>query len=287
MKQVLQSLQTSELIVADVPVPNVPDNGVLVRTIASVVSAGTERMVLDFARKNLLQKARTRPDLVRQVLQRARRDGILSTLETVNRRLAEPMPLGYSLVGEVVDVGQATRDAAPGDLVACAGAGVANHAEFVAVPQNLFARLPGGFADRAPVEEAAFATLGAIALQAFRLGQPQIGDRVAVIGLGLLGQLTVQIARAAGCRVFGVDLDPGRVALAREHGADDACLRDEASDRGSAFTGSVGFDLVIVAADAQSSDPVLLAAELARDRAQVIALGAFDLSLPQIGRAHV
>lgn len=281
MKQVLQSLQTSELLVADVPVPNVPDNGVLVRTIASVVSAGTERMVLDFAKKNLLQKARSRPELVRQVLQRARRDGILATMDTVTRRLAEPMPLGYSLVGEVVDVGQSTRDAAVGDLVACAGAGIANHAEFVAVPQQLFARVPSGFADRAPVEEAAFATLGAIALQAFRLGQPQIGERVAVIGLGLLGQLTVQIAHAAGCRVFGIDLDPARVALALQHGADDACLRADATDRGSAFTHGVGFDVVIVAADAQSSDPVVLAAELARDRAHVIALGAFDLSIPR------
>ena len=279
MKQVLQSLQTSELLVADVPVPTTPDNGVLVRTIASVVSAGTERMLLDFAKKNLLQKARARPELARQVLQRARRDGILSTMETVARRLAEPMPLGYSLVGEVVDIGQATRDAAVGDLVACAGAGIANHAEFVAVPQQLFARLPAGFAERAPVEEAAFATLGAIALQGFRLGHPQIGDRVAVVGLGLLGQLTVMIAHAAGCRVFGIDLDPTRVALAMQNGATDACLRPEASARGSAFTGGVGFDIVIVAADAQSNDPVQLAAELARDRAHVIALGAFDLSL--------
>lgn len=281
MKQILQSLQTSELLVAEVPVPTVPDNGVLVRTIASVVSAGTERMVLDFAKKNLVQKARSRPELVRQVLQRARRDGILATMETVTRRLAEPMPLGYSLVGEVVDVGSATREAALGDFVACAGAGVANHAEFVAVPQHLFARLPGGFGDRAQLEEAAFGTLGAIALQAFRLGQPQIGDRVAVIGLGLLGQLTVQIAHAAGCRVFGVDLDAARVALARQYGADAACVRADAPEHGSAFTGGAGFDLVIVAADAQSSDPVQLAAELARDRAHVIALGAFDLSLPR------
>jgi predicted dehydrogenase len=281
MKQVLQSLQTSELLVADVAVPVVPDNGVLVRTIASLVSAGTERMVLEFAQKNLLQKARSRPELVRQVLQRARRDGLVSTFETVARRLSEPMPLGYSLVGEVVDVGSSTRDAAIGDLVACAGAGVANHAEFVAVPQHLFARLPSEFSRAAPVEEAAFATLGAIALHGFRLGSPQIGDRVAVVGLGLLGQLAVQIAHAAGCRVFGVDLDPSRVALAQKHGADVACVRAEAADRGSAFTAGAGFDVVLIAADTNTNDPVLLAAELARDRAHVIALGAFDLSLPR------
>jgi predicted dehydrogenase/threonine dehydrogenase-like Zn-dependent dehydrogenase len=281
MKQVLQSLRTSELIVADVPVPAVPDNGVLVRSIASLVSPGTERMVLEFAKKNLLQKARSRPELVRQVLQRARREGVLSTFDVVARRLGEPMPLGYSLVGEVVDVGSATRDAAVGDLVACAGAGVANHAEFVAVPQHLFARLPPRFVESAPVEEAAFATLGAIALHGFRLAKPQIGDRIAVLGLGLLGQLAVQIAHAAGCAVFGVDLDPARVALALQHGAGAASLRAEAVDSGSAFTGGAGFDVVLIAADSRSNDPVELAATLARDRAHVVALGAIDLALPR------
>jgi predicted dehydrogenase len=281
MKQVLQSLQTSELLVADVAVPSLPDNGVLVRTVASLVSAGTERMVLEFAKKNLLQKARSRPDMVRQVLQRARREGLLSTFDTVTRRLAEPMPLGYSLVGEVVDVGPRTQGAAIGDFVACAGAGIANHAEFVAVPQQLFARLPADFAVRAPVEEAAFATLGAIALHGFRLASPQIGERVAVLGLGLLGQLAVQIAHAAGCRVFGVDLDPSRVRLALDHGADAACIRSEAVERGNAFSGGAGFDVVLIAADTTTNDPVTLAAALARDRAHVIALGAFDLSLPR------
>ena len=280
MKQVLQSLQTSELLVAEVPVPQVPDNGVLVRSIASLVSAGTERMVLEFAKKNLLQKARSRPELVRQVLQRARREGIVSTFEAVSRRLGEPMPLGYSLVGEVVDVGTNTRGAAVGDLVACAGAGVANHAEFVAVPQHLFATLPPGFADAAPVEHAAFATLGAIALHGFRLAEPQIGARVAVLGLGLLGQLAVQIANAAGCQVFGVDLDPVRVSLALEHGAG-ASVRSEAEDRGDAFSRGAGFDIVLIAADTSSNDPILLAAQLARDRAHVIALGSCDLSLPR------
>jgi predicted dehydrogenase/threonine dehydrogenase-like Zn-dependent dehydrogenase len=259
----------------------VPDTGVLVRSIASLVSAGTERMVLDFARKNLLQKARARPELFRQVLQRARREGLHSTAETVARRLSEPVPLGYSLVGAVIDVGSSAHDVAVGDLVACAGAGIANHAEFAAVPQHLFARLPAEFAAAAPVEHAAFATLGAIALHGFRLAHPQIGERVAVVGLGLLGQLAVQIARAAGCRVFGADLDPHRVALALEHGADAACVRIDAEGLGTAFTGGAGFDIVLVAADTQSNDPIQLAAELARDRGHVIALGSFDLSLPR------
>lgn len=281
MKQVLQSLQTSELLVAEVPVPQVSDNGILVRTIASLVSAGTERMVLEFARKNLLQKARARPDMVRQVFQRARRDGLVSTLETVTRRLAEPMPLGYSLVGTVIDVGTGTRGARVGDLVACAGAGVANHAEFVAVPQQLYATLPAAFADSVPIEHAAFATLGAIALHGFRLAEPQIGERVAVLGLGLLGQLAVQIANAAGCQVFGVDLGPARVALALEHGAAAASVRAEAEDRGDALSRGTGFDVVLIAADTTSNDPITLAAQLARDRARVVALGSCDLSLPR------
>ncbi len=281
MKQVLQSIRSGQVDVADVPAPIVPDAGALVRTIASVVSAGTERMVVEFAEKSLLQKARARPDLVRQVLQKVKRDGVLSTARTVQRSLDMPMPLGYSLVGEILAVGPATRGLAVGDLVACAGAALANHAEFVAVPQQLCARLPEGFATRAPVEHAAFATLGAIAMHGFRLASPQVGERVAVIGLGLLGQLAVQIAHAAGCRVFGVDLSAERVALARRLGADDACTRDDAEARGMAFTRGAGFDVVLLTAEARTNDPVELAAAIARDRAHVIAVGAFDLQLPR------
>jgi len=278
MKQVLQSLKTGAVDVAEVPAPARPDNGVLVRAVASLVSAGTERMVVEFAEKNLWQKARARPDLARQVLQRLRREGLSATFATVSRNLAQPMPLGYSLVGEVIDAGP-QASATVGDLVACAGGAIANHAEFVAVPERLFAPLPAGFADRVPVAHAAFVTIGAIALHGFRLAQPQIGERVAVIGLGLLGQLAVQIARAAGCRVFGVDLDPARVALALELGADHAVLRPDAEAAGLAFSAGQGFDVVLLAADAKSNDPIELGAALARDRAQIVAVGAFDLSL--------
>ena len=144
MRQVLQSLKTGEVLVQDVPVPATAERGVLVRAIASVVSAGTERMVVEFAEKNLLQKARARPDLVRQVLQKARREGLLATFDAVTRKLDEPFPLGYSLVGEVIDVGTLAKGVRRGDLVACAGAGIANHAEFAAVPQSLFTVLPPG-----------------------------------------------------------------------------------------------------------------------------------------------
>jgi predicted dehydrogenase/threonine dehydrogenase-like Zn-dependent dehydrogenase len=283
MKQVLQSLKTGAVTVADVPAPARPDNGLLVRAIASLVSAGTERMVVEFAEKNLWQKARARPDLARQVLQRLRREGLSATFQTVTRNLAQPMPLGYSLVGEVVDVGPQTSGVSVGDLVACAGAAIANHAEFVAVPERLFAKLPAGFSAKTPVAHAAFTTLGAIALHGFRLARPQLGERVAVVGLGLLGQLAVQIARAAGCRVFGVDLDPARVALAESQGADRAVLREAAEAEGQAFSEGRGFDVVLLAADAKSNDPVELAAALARDRARVVAIGAFDLTLPRKG----
>jgi predicted dehydrogenase/threonine dehydrogenase-like Zn-dependent dehydrogenase len=281
MKQVLQSIKTGAVTVADVPAPVRPDNGVLVRAIASLVSAGTERMVVEFAEKNLLQKARARPDLARQVLQRVRREGLRATFDTVRRNLDQPMPLGYSLVGEVLDVGPEAADVQVGDIVACAGGAIANHAEFAAVPQMLFARLPTDFAERAPLEHAAFTTLGAVALHGFRLARPQLGERVAVIGLGLLGQLTVQMARAAGCRVFGVDIDPARVTLALELGADRAAVRENAEAEGTAFSRGMGFDAVLLCADTRSNDPVELAAVLARDRAHVIAVGAFDLSLPR------
>jgi predicted dehydrogenase/threonine dehydrogenase-like Zn-dependent dehydrogenase len=281
MKQVLQSLKTGAVSVTDVPAPARPDNGVLVRAVASLVSAGTERMVVEFAEKSLWQKARARPDLARQVLQRVRREGVSATFATVSRNLAQPMPLGYSLVGEVIDAGPQTSGAAIGDLVACAGGSIANHAEFVAIPERLFARLPPGFAARVPVAHAAFTTLGAIALHGFRLAQPQLGERVAVVGLGLLGQLSVQIAKAAGCRVFGVDLDPARVALARSLGADHAVVREGAEGEGQAFSEGQGFDAVLLTADTKSNDPVELAAALGRDRGQVIAVGAFDLSLPR------
>ncbi len=281
MKQVLQSIRGGDVEVADVPAPLVPDAGVLVRTIASVVSAGTERMVVEFAGKNLLQKARARPDLVKQVIDKARRDGLLATTRTVRRSLEAPMPLGYSLVGEVMGTGPSMHGIAVGDLVACAGASIANHAEFVAVPQRLCARLPDGFASRVPVEHAAFATLGAIAMHGFRLASPQLGERVAVIGLGLLGQLAVQIASAAGCRVFGVDLSQERADLARRMGAEDACLRADAESRARAFTQGAGFDVVLLTADASSNDPIELAGTIARDRGHVIAVGAFDLQLPR------
>lgn len=276
MKQLLQNLRDGKALVVDVPAPTPKPGTVLVRNAASLISAGTERMVVDFAGKSLVGKARSRPDLVRQVLDKASREGVLTTLEAVFNRLDQPMALGYSCAGTVVAVGAGVEGFKPGDRVACAGGGYAVHAEYVVVPKNLLAALP----EQVDFESAAFTTLGAIALHGFRLAEIQLGERIAVIGLGLLGLLSVGIARAAGCTVFGVDLDPQRVALAEQMGAI-AVQRSQAEESGRSLTQGRGFDAVLICADTSASDPVELAGVLARERAKVIAVGAVGLSLPR------
>ncbi|MBN1264366.1 MAG: bi-domain-containing oxidoreductase [Anaerolineales bacterium] len=276
MKQIFQDIRTGQTMVQEVPVP-IPGPGmVLVRTAASLVSAGTERMVVEFAGKSLLGKARSRPDLVRQTIRKAQREGLLNTIEAVQNRLSEAMALGYSSAGEIAAVGEGVHEYRAGDRVACAGGGYAVHAEYAVVPVNLLAPLP----ENVSYETGAFATLGAIALQGFRLAQPQIGDRVAVIGLGLLGLLEVQIAAAAGCAVFGVDLNPARVELAKQLGIE-AVLAGAAEQAGAAFSQGTGFDSVLICADTSSNDPVTLAGVLARDRARIVAVGAVGFSLPR------
>ncbi|MBN1440187.1 MAG: bi-domain-containing oxidoreductase [Anaerolineales bacterium] len=276
MKQVVQNIRTGRTEIVEVPCPKPSPGGALVRTAASVVSVGTERMVVEFASRSLIGKARSRPDLVRQVLQKARREGFLTAMRAAFRRLSQPMPLGYSSAGTVVEVGEGVGEFHPGDRVACAGGGHAVHAEFASVPVNLMAPVPAGV----DLEEAAFATLGAIALHGFRLSEAALGESVAVVGLGVLGLLVAQIAAAAGCRVWGVDLDPARVKLARRLGAG-AAVREGAEDAARTFTASRGFDAVIVCADASSSDPLALAGAIARDRGRVIAVGATGMTLPR------
>ena len=277
MKQVVQSFKTGELAVREVPSPSLRAQGVLVRTAASLVSAGTERSVVDFAEKNLLQKARARPDLVKQVADKAQREGVLPAIEAVRNRLDQPLALGYSSAGTVVEVGAEATGFRVGDRVACAGGGYAGHAELVYVPRTLAVPLPGDLA----WEAGAFGAVGAIALQGIRQAGVSLGDNVAVIGLGLLGQLTVQLLNAAGCRTFGVDLDPARVELARSFGADAATTNEGALAGGLALTGERGFDAVLITADTRSNEPVALAGDLARDRAVVVAVGAVGLEIPR------
>jgi predicted dehydrogenase/threonine dehydrogenase-like Zn-dependent dehydrogenase len=276
MKQVLQNLRSGETQVADVPIPSVQPGAALVRTGASLVSAGTERMLVSFGQKSLLGKARSRPDLMRQMLDKARREGLLTTVEAAFNRLDQPMPLGYSSAGTIAALGEGLSGLRIGQRVACAGGGYAVHAEYTVVPRNLLAPLP----ESVDFEQAAFATLGAVAMHGFRLAAPQLGERVAVIGLGLLGLLAVGITQAAGCAVLGVDLDPGRVTLARKLGAE-AVLRDQAVEAAQSFSRGLGCDAVLICADTPSADPVELAGIIARDRARVVAVGAVGLHLPR------
>jgi predicted dehydrogenase/threonine dehydrogenase-like Zn-dependent dehydrogenase len=276
MKQVIQEIQSGETKVIEVPMPKPGKGTALVRTRASLVSVGTERAVMTFTQSSLAGKARQRPDLVRQVLEKARREGLLSTVEAVRSRLDQPLALGYASAGTVIEVGDGLQGVRVGDRVACAGGGYAVHAEYAVVPENLLALLP----EVVSFEEGAFGTLGAIAMHGFRLAEPQVGERVVVIGLGVLGLLAAGVARAAGCRVFGVDVDPARVAAARGLGVE-AALRENAEEVGAASTGGRGFDVLLICAASESNDPVQLAGELARDRARVIAVGDVGMDIPR------
>ena len=278
MKQLLQQVSGGEIEVVDVPAPKLLPGCVLVRTAASLVSVGTERASSEFARKNLLQKARMRPDLVREVWNKVRRDGVVSALAAVRSRMDQPSAPGYSSAGTVVAVGEGVTDIRPGDRVACAGAGHAVHAQFACIPRLLLARIPAD--SEVSFDHAAATTVGAVALHGVRTADVKLGDIVGVIGLGLLGQLTVQILKAAGCRVVGMDIDSARVNLALRLGADsggdsstaffDACMQQSAGR---------GMDAVLITAQTTSSDPVNLSAEVARDRAVIVAVGKVGMAL--------
>ena len=276
MKQLLQNIKTGKAVIEDVPVPTPRKGQALVKVEASLVSAGTERMVVEFAEKSLIGKARSRPDLVRRVIEKARREGLVNTAQAAFNRLDQPMALGYSSAGTIAALGKNMQGFKVGQRVACAGGGFAVHAEYNVVPHNLLTPL----SKNVDLESAAFTTLGAIALHGFRLAEPQIGENVAVIGLGLVGLLTIQIAAAAGCNVLGIDLDPKRIALASSLGFQ-TVPRAKAESVSSAFTSNRGFDLILLCADTPSNDPIELAGKIARDRARVVATGAVGLSIPR------
>ncbi|MEW6093561.1 MAG: bi-domain-containing oxidoreductase, partial [Chloroflexota bacterium] len=284
MKQLLQNMKSGKTTIEDVPVPTPQRGQALVKVAASLVSAGTERMVVEFAEKSLVGKARSRPDLVRQVVDKMKREGVMPTIRAAFSRLDQPIPLGYSSAGTIVALSEGMDGFKVGQRVACAGGGYAVHAEYNVIPRNLLTPLP----DSVDFESAAFTTLGAIALHGFRLAEPQIGENVAIIGMGLLGLLAGQVAAAAGCRVLGIDTNPQRVALASSLGLS-ACSRDQAEDSAQAFTlrqaqgaaANRGFDAVLICADTPSNDPVELAAVIARDRARIVATGAVGLTFPR------
>jgi predicted dehydrogenase/threonine dehydrogenase-like Zn-dependent dehydrogenase len=278
MKQVVQNFRTGQLMVEQLPPPALRPGGVLVRTAYSLISAGTERTVVETAQSSLIEKARSRPDLVRQVLDTVRREGIGSAYEKVRSRLSRMKALGYSAAGVVTKVGRDAREFSVGDRVACAGAGYASHAEVIYVPKNLCCKLP----DAAPLEGACYTTVGAIALQGVRQADPRLGESVAVIGLGLVGQLSVQLLKSAGCGVLGVDIDDAACELAMKSGADLVAVDTESARADCArLTNGRGADCVIITAATKSSQPIELAAEIARDRARIVVVGLVGMDIPR------
>jgi len=279
VKQVAQSISGGRPRVEEVPEPALRPGGVLVRTRWSLISVGTERMIVALAGKSLAGKARSRPDQVKKVLSKVRTDGISATFSAVRARLKGDLPLGYSASGTVTAVGRGVSDITVGQEVACAGAGYANHAETLFVPRNLVVPVPRGLALR----EACTVTLGAIAMQGVRRTEPVLGERVAVIGLGMLGLLSVQLLRSAGCHVLAVDLDPGKARLARSLGAELALSRDDGDieAKAMAFSAGHGLDAAVVTAGSRSSDPAILAAKVCRLGGRVVVVGAVGMDLPR------
>ena len=278
MKQILQNAKTGAVAVAEVPVPVAQPGFVLVRTAASLISAGTERLTVEAAQKSLVGRAIEQPALVRKVLDKARNEGVVATLDAVRSKLGSLTALGYSAAGIVSAVGEGVSDLRVGDRVACAGVGYASHAEVLSVPRNLCVRLP----DTVSSDMAAFGTVGAIALQGLRLAEPTLGESIVVIGLGLIGQLAVQLLNANGCRVFGIDLDQQKIDLARRLGADDGCKSDaDAKTRVLEWSRNRGADAVLIAAATSSNEPVELAGEISRPKGRVVVVGAVGLNLPR------
>ena len=287
MKQLLQNLKNGATEIAEVPAPGVGRGQVLIASRRTLVSAGTERMLVDFGKAGWIEKARQQPEKVRQVLDKIRTDGLIPTVEAVFRKLDEPMPLGYCNVGVVVDgplrqaqgdkedvmVSLSNHDILVGDRVASNGP----HAEMVSVPRNLCAKIPDGVSD----DEAAFTVLGAIALQGVRLALPTFGERFMVFGLGLVGLLTVQLLRASGCAVLGVDVNAARLKLAKGFGADtvDLSRGTDPVAAAMAWTGGRGVDGALIAASAKGDEIVHQAAQACRKRGRIVLVGVVDLNL--------
>jgi predicted dehydrogenase/threonine dehydrogenase-like Zn-dependent dehydrogenase len=277
MKQVALRLRDGRVDVLDVPRPSLTPDGVLIDVRASLLSVGTERSKVQAGRENLIGKARARPDQARQVIEKARQEGVRQTLQTVRARLDQPTALGYSAAGVVLEVGARVHGFAPGDRVACGGGDHAVHADVVQVPGNLCVALPGNVS----FEAGAFATVGSVAMHGVRQADARLGERVAVIGLGLVGQLTGQILRAAGCQVVGIDLSDSLVEKALDLEAVDVAYNRSSLNGQELPADSVDCDAVIITAATKSSDPIDLAARLSRDRGRVVVVGDVHIDVPR------
>jgi predicted dehydrogenase len=276
MKAVLQNMKTGELGVDEVAPPALRPAGLLVRTRRSLVSLGTERAVIELAKKGPIGKAKDRPDLFRKVLNKAKQEGYWNTYQVVKNLMASPIPLGYSCAGEVIAVGRDATGFQVGDRVACAGLNYANHAEWNYIPRNLAVKIPDGLG----YDAACFVTMGAIAMQGVRLAQLELGERVVVIGLGLVGQIAAQLARCAGATVLATDLDASKTQLAKQLGAHHI-VNDpaELSRAVAAFTSGHGADAVLLCAATKSDDPIRVAAEISRLKGRVIVVGDVGMHL--------
>jgi len=279
MKQLLQNYKTGELKLEEVPTPALKSGGVLIKNHYSLVSAGTEKAVIEFAKQSLAGKARSRPDLVKQMLNKVKTDGLLSAYRAAMQRLDEPLPLGYSCAGEVIEIGQGVEEFNKGDLVACGGGGYASHAEVVFVPKNLVVKIP----DNVSPKEAAFVTLGAIALQGIRRAELSPGEKVAVIGLGLIGQLTVQILNAYGFPVLGLDVSQKQVEKALKLGLQEGAVigQDDVERIAGSFSNGQGMDAVIITAATKSNEPIELAGRICRDKGRVSVVGDVGMDIPR------
>lgn len=279
MKQVVLNLKDGGLTVEDVPIPTLKGSGVLVRNHYSVISAGTESGLVDLANKSLIGKARARPDLAMKVINKAKQDGPISAFQQAMGRLDKREPLGYSSAGTVISVSEDISGIKVGDRVACAGAGYANHADVAFVPKNLCVKVP----DNVDLKNACFTTVGSIAMQGVRNADVRVGENVVVVGLGLIGLITVQILKASGCRVFGIDLDESKVKLAKELGADVALSRSTPNIEESVrqFSRGIGADVTIIAAATRSNDPVDLAGKITRERGKVVIVGLVGMDIPR------
>ena len=273
MKQIIQSFKTGETILEDVPAPLVKRGQVLIKTTKSLVSLGTERMLVEFGKSNLISKARQQPDKVKMVLDKIKTDGLLPTLETVFNKLGEPLPLGYCNVGQVIAVGDDVAEFQVGDRVASNG----QHAEFVSIPKNLVAKIPDSITD----EEAAFTVIGSIGLQGIRLVEPTLGETIVVTGLGLIGLMTAQLLKANGCNVIGIDFDQSKLDIAETFGIQtiNPASGDDPVKTVNELTNGIGADGVIITASTKSNDVISQAAQMSRKRGRIVLVGVIGLDI--------